>query len=92
MENKVVVEIAKRLNKLPAQILLKYLLTLGVAVIPKSTNADRLRANISLFDFDLTAEDKIALKNLDANIRVNDFKFFQGIEKHSEFPFEQNKS
>lgn len=91
IENTVVVNIAERLRKSPAQILLKYLLTLGVAVIPKSTNLDRLRQNIALFGFELTADDRAALKGLDANIRVNDFKFFQGIEKHPEFPFEQNQ-
>lgn len=90
IENEVVVEIAERLRKSPAQILLRYLLTLGVTVIPKSTNCDRLRQNIALYDFDLTSEDRAALKRLDANIRVNDFKFFKGIEKHPEFPFEQN--
>lgn len=46
--------------------------------IPKSTNEGRLKANIDLFDFALTSEDKMALGALDANIRVVDFAFFKG--------------
>lgn len=87
MENPVIVEVATRLGKSPAQILLRYLLELGVAAIPKSTNANRLRSNIDLFDFSLTEDDKIAIKGLDSNIRINDFAFFKGIQKHAEWPF-----
>lgn len=92
MENPVVVEIAARLSKTPAQILLRYLLELGVSAIPKSTNENRLKSNIDLFNFNLTESDLKALAGLDANIRICDFAFFQGIEKHPEFPFEQMKN
>lgn len=91
MENPVVVEIASRIGKSPAQVLLRYLLELGVSAIPKSTNANRLKSNIDLFDFELSESDKSALAGLDANIRICDFAFFTGIEKHPEFPFEQSK-
>lgn len=87
LENAVIVDVANRIGKSPAQVLLRYLLELGVSVIPKSTNAGRLRSNIDLFDFTLSAEDKALIAALDANVRVVDFKFFAGIEKHPEFPF-----
>lgn len=88
IDNEVVVDIARKLSRSPAQILLKYCIsTLGVGVIPKSTNAERLKANLNLFDFTIGDEDVKRLKNLNANIRINDFSFFQGIEKHPEFPF-----
>lgn len=89
MENPEVVKIAGRLGKSPAQVLLRYLLELGVSVIPKSTNANRLKSNIDLFEFSLSADDKSALSALDANIRICDFSFFQGIQKHAEWPFGQ---
>ncbi|CRK88978.1 CLUMA_CG002511, isoform A [Clunio marinus] len=91
MDNPVVIKIATRDGKSPAQILLRYLIELGVSAIPKSTNANRLRQNIDLFNFALSQDDKSQLAGLDANIRVCDFAFFQGIEKHPEFPFEQMK-
>lgn len=70
--------IATRLNKSPAQILLKWIIKRGVAAIPKSTNANRLRQNISLFDFDLTDDDMETIKKLDKGIRIVNFEFFQG--------------
>lgn len=90
LENPVVKEIAASHNKSAAQVLLRYYLELGVSIIPKSTNADRLKANISLFDFELTSEEKESLSKLDAGIRLCDFKnfsFFKGIETHAEYPF-----
>lgn len=92
MENPVVVEIASRLGKTPAQILLRYLVELGVSVIPKSTNANRLKSNIDLFEFELSANDKSALTGLDDGIRICDFAFFPGIQKHPEFPFKDLKA
>lgn len=78
MENPTVVGIAKRLGKQPAQILLKWILERGVAAIPKSTNAGRLRQNLEIFDFNLTKADMDALQALDEGIRVCDFGFFKG--------------
>lgn len=87
MENPEVVTIATAHGKSPAQILLRYLLELGVSAIPKSTNANRLKSNMDLFDFKLTEAEKSTLASLDANIRICDFAFFQGVRKHAEWPF-----
>lgn len=78
MENPEIIKIAERLNKTPAQILLRYILERGVAAIPKSTNAGRLQKNIELFDFSLNGEDMKTINQLDQNVRVCDFAFFQG--------------
>ena len=78
MENHVVKEIASRLQKTPAQILLRQLVERGISAIPKSTNPERLRQNIDLFDFELNDDDMKALGELDQNIRVCDFGFFPG--------------
>lgn len=78
MENSEVVEIADRLGKTPAQILLKWILERGVAAIPKSTNPTRLRQNLDIFDFSLTDEDVSILNGLEKGIRVCDFGFFKG--------------
>jgi len=79
--------IATRLGKTPAQILLKWIVKRGVAAIPKSTNANRLQQNLSIFDFDLTDGDMETMKGLNRDIRICTFDFFQGVEKHPEFPF-----
>lgn len=45
----------------------------GAVVIPKSTNKDRLRSNIDIFNFNLTDDDMHALKALDNNQRLITF-------------------
>lgn len=82
MENPTVVAIGQRTGKTPAQVLLKWILERGVAAIPKSTNAGRLRQNLDVYDFALTAEDHVNLRGLDAGVRVCDFGFFKGYEQN----------
>lgn len=90
LDNPVVLSIAEKHNKSPAQVLLRYIIESGITVIPKSTNENRLKANIDVFGFELTDDDKNELSELDAGIRLCDFRkfgFFKGIETHPEFPY-----
>jgi len=50
-------EAAKKYNKTPAQILLRWALEKGVCIVPKSATASRIAENTKLFDFELTSED-----------------------------------
>ncbi|RZF43053.1 hypothetical protein LSTR_LSTR001231 [Laodelphax striatellus] len=86
-----VVEISKRINRSPAQILLRYNIQRGIAVIPKSINSERQKQNIELFDFKLTDEDIQALRSLDRGEdgRIVRFEFFKGVYDHPEFPFKE---
>jgi len=79
--------IAEAHGKSPAQILLRWILDNGLSAIPKSTNAKRLAENLDIFDFKLSEDEVKQLCGLDAGIRICDFKFFQGVDKHPEFPF-----
>ncbi|XP_055616189.1 1,5-anhydro-D-fructose reductase [Toxorhynchites rutilus septentrionalis] len=87
LDNPVVKEIAQKLDKSAAQILLRHLLQRGISTIPKSTNSKRLRDNIDLFGFSIDDADMQRLNELDQNVRICDFGFFPGITKHPEFPF-----
>ncbi|CAK9820144.1 Dihydrodiol dehydrogenase 3 [Anthophora quadrimaculata] len=89
MQNDVVRTIAKKYEKSPAQILLRYIVQNGYVVIPKSTNAQRMKENIQIFNWELKPEDMEKLRNLDLDEagRICDFTFFKGIEKHVEYPF-----
>ncbi|KAK4885011.1 hypothetical protein RN001_001282 [Aquatica leii] len=82
-------EIAQKHNKTPGQILLKHLIQQDVAVIPKSSNPNRIKQNINIFDFELSAEELKILDSLDKgeNGRIFNFLFFKGVEKHPEYPF-----
>ncbi|GMT09641.1 hypothetical protein PFISCL1PPCAC_938, partial [Pristionchus fissidentatus] len=51
MEDPVVAELARKYGKSPAQILLRHLLQREISVIPKSTNPERVKQNIDIFDF-----------------------------------------
>ncbi|CAK9827548.1 Aldo-keto reductase family 1 member A1 [Anthophora retusa] len=89
MQNDVVRTIAKKYEKSPAQILLRYIVQNGFVVIPKSTNSQRMKENIQIFNWELKPEDMEKLRNLDLDEagRICDFTFFKGIEKHVEYPF-----
>ncbi|XP_010683600.2 aldose reductase [Beta vulgaris subsp. vulgaris] len=57
----VVDRVAKKLNKSPGQILVKWALQRGTSVIPKSTNPDHLQENIHVFDWEIPEQDFEAL-------------------------------
>ena len=59
----VVVEVAKRVGKTPAQVLLRWGIEHGVVVLPKSTRRERIAENGAIFDFTLDGK---SLQQLDA--------------------------
>lgn len=78
--NPVVVKLADKHGKTPAQILLRHILQLGCTAIPKSTNPKRLRENLDVFDFELDANDMAEMNGLDQGkeARILRFEGFKG--------------
>jgi D-xylose reductase len=68
----VVRDLASSLNKSPAQIVLRWGLQRGTAVIPKTSTPQRLTENLALFDFELSEADMHAVSQLDRKRRYND--------------------
>jgi D-xylose reductase len=68
----VIVEIAAAVGRTPAQVLLRWGLERGTAVIPKTSRPARLAENVALFDFTLSAEQMAAIAGLDEGRRFND--------------------
>ncbi|MEU8827697.1 aldo/keto reductase [Streptomyces sp. NPDC048636] len=62
--------IARRHGRTPAQVVLRWHLHLGNIVIPKSVTPARIRQNIDVFDFALTAEDIEAITALERGERT----------------------
>ncbi|RZC32848.1 aldose reductase, partial [Asbolus verrucosus] len=62
-------ELAKKYNKTPAQILLRYQTQRGVITIPKSVTKSRIQENFNIFDFELSADDIKYLDTFDCNGR-----------------------
>ena len=63
--------IAVRLKRTPAQVTLRWHVQQGLVAIPRSSNKERIAQNLTVFDFELTAEDMKSLSSLArANGRV----------------------
>lgn len=65
LDDPVIVEIAQRVDRSPAQVVLRWHLERGSIVFPKSVTPDRVRENFALFDFELTPGDLTAIAGLD---------------------------
>lgn len=61
----VVLALAEKYGKTPAQVLLHFLTQKGIAIIPRSTKAEHMEENFNLFDFALTADEMAQLSALD---------------------------
>jgi D-xylose reductase len=72
LDEAVVRRAAERANKTPAQVVLRWGVQRGTSIVPKTSQPNRLRENIDIFDFELTAEEMRAISALDRNRRFND--------------------
>jgi 2,5-diketo-D-gluconate reductase A len=63
----VVMQIADRHNKTPAQVMIRWALQHGLVPIPKAESDQHIKENISVFDFTLNSEDMAALDSLNEN-------------------------
>jgi diketogulonate reductase-like aldo/keto reductase len=64
LEHPVIGEIAARLGRTPAQVILRWHLQHGIVAIPKSQDEQRITANADLGGFELSAADMTALDAL----------------------------
>jgi len=69
LENAVVAEVAAKLEKSPAQVLIRWSLQHGFICIPKSARAERIRENNEVFGWSIAAEDMARLDALDCEFR-----------------------
>jgi len=72
LEDEVVTSIAGEHGRSAAQIVLRWGIQRGTAVIPKSQQADHLRDNLSALEFELTEKQMAAIDALDRHRRFND--------------------
>ncbi|HAO89200.1 MAG TPA: 4-dihydromethyl-trisporate dehydrogenase [Gammaproteobacteria bacterium] len=72
LETDAVKTAAARLGKTPAQVVLRWGVQRGTAIIPKTARKERLKENLALFDFELSAEEMQAISALNSNRRFND--------------------
>ena len=72
LNSPVVVDAAHRTSRTAAQVLLRWGIQRGTAIIPKTSNPERLSENLSLFDFALSEAEMEAISAFNKNRRYND--------------------
>jgi len=77
-------EMSQKYKKTPAQIILRYTIQNGAAIIPKSTHKNRIEENFDVFDFELSASDMEILHGLNNNYRL---VALEGVKENKYFPF-----
>lgn len=72
LDNPTVTSIAAEYDRTPAQVLLRWNLQLGNAVVFRSGKPERIASNFDVFDFELAAEHMDALNGLNDGTRVRE--------------------
>lgn len=72
LEQQCVLAAAERVERTPAQVVLRWGIQRGTAIIPKTSRPERLEENLSLFDFELTDHEMALISALDQHRRFND--------------------
>jgi 2,5-diketo-D-gluconate reductase A len=70
LDNSTITSIAGEYGKTPAQVLLRWNVQLGNAVIFRSANPERIASNLDIFDFELAAEHVDAINGLNDSTRL----------------------
>src|SRR5690606_21490385 len=65
-----IVALAEKYGKTPAQVVLRWHIQHGNIVFPKSVTPSRIRENIDILDFELSADDVAAIDGLDRGTRL----------------------
>jgi 2,5-diketo-D-gluconate reductase A len=70
LEEDMLAELAKSHGKSVAQIVLRWHIQRGVAVIPKSNSMERITENMNVFDFELSEQEIASISALNSNFRT----------------------
>jgi 2,5-diketo-D-gluconate reductase A len=70
LEDPTIAAIAKRVDRSPAQVVLRWHVQHGNVAIPKSVTPSRIKENLAVFDFELSDEDMAALTDLTGTGRI----------------------
>lgn len=65
LTNPVITKLTEKYGKNAGQVILRFETQEGVIVLPKSTNPERIRTNLDIYDFELTEDEMEELRSLD---------------------------
>jgi len=86
LDTDVVRGIASQVNRTPAQVVLRWGVQRGTAIIPKTTRVERLTENAAIFDFEIDDDGMHAISALNRNQRFNDPGVFTEAAFNTFFP------
>jgi diketogulonate reductase-like aldo/keto reductase len=70
LRHPVILEVARRYSKSPAQVMIRWGLQHGLVVIPKSTRPERIKENSAVFDFEISSADMSRLDSLSEDLHT----------------------
>jgi len=73
-KNKIIIHLAEKYKKSPAQIILNWHVSRGIVPIPKSSNDERLKENLNSLNFKMSDLDYDLVGTINLNKRFNDPK------------------
>lgn len=79
--------ISEKHGKTPAQVLVRFQIQLGNAVIPKSANKERIIKNIDVFNFELSNDE---MKDLQSFGHTERICAMSDDKSHPEYPFHED--
>lgn len=88
MKNEVILSLADKYSKSPAQILLRHLIQKNIVVIPKSIDEKRINENLNIFDFELDDYELDILNEQPQGGRFFQLNFMAG---HPEDPWKNER-
>ena len=65
LNNETITKLGEKYNKNAGQIILRFEVQEEVITLPKSTNPERIKSNLDIFDFELTDEEMDSIRALD---------------------------
>ena len=79
LDNEQLKEIANKYNKSVAQICIKWCLQNGIVTLPKSTNKDRIKENINVYNFNISTDDMNFINSMEcfSSSGLNPNKIFE---------------
>jgi len=77
LDNPILNKLAKKYNKSPAQVLIRWGIQHGLIEIPKSSSRKHIKENSQIFDFNINTSDMEELDNLNEDFRVVEDPIFE---------------
>ncbi|KAL8400139.1 hypothetical protein RB594_000516 [Gaeumannomyces avenae] len=79
LQHPTILDVAKKVGKTAAQVLLRWSTQRGIAVIPKTTSEEQQRQNLDILAWDIAADDLAKITALDLKTRFNEpVNYFPG--------------